>query len=112
MGDQRRPQSACVSITRVGVAVSSPPGARAIKPRRPVRRVGNWNIVPSVLGDALSHAVADPRRLRGQLLKRAWIELKRFAAPHVTNIDVASIDGVDRVLVEGPVLRRSPLVLC
>ncbi len=94
------------------VAVSPSPSARAITPRRRVRRVGNWNILPSVLGDALSHAVTDPQRLRRQLLKRAWIELKRFAAPHVTNIDVASINGIDRVHVEGPVLRRSPLVLC
>ena len=94
------------------VAVSPPPSGRAITPRHRVRRVGNWNILPSVLGDALSHAVADPQRLRRQLLKRAWIELKRFAAPHVTNIDVASINGIDRVHVEGPVLRRSPLVLC
>jgi predicted O-methyltransferase YrrM len=97
---------------RVGVAVSPPPGVQAIMPPRRVRRVGNWSIVPSVLGDALAHAVADPRRLRRQLLKRVWIDLKRFAAPHVTNIDVASISGIDRVLVAGPVLRRSPLVLC
>jgi predicted O-methyltransferase YrrM len=96
----------------VGVAVSSPPSAGAITPRRPVRRVSNWNILPSVLCGALSHGVADPQRLRRQLLKRAWIELKRFAAPHVTNIDVASINGIDGVHVEGPVLRRSPLVLC
>jgi predicted O-methyltransferase YrrM len=96
----------------VGVAVSSQPSARASRLRRRVRRVGNWDILPSVLGGALSHAVADPQRLRRQLLKRAWIELKRFASPHITNIDVASINGIDRVQVEGPVLRRSPLVLC
>src|SRR5437867_426635 len=97
MGHQRCPQSPLPLHTRVRVAVSPQPRARAITPRRRVRRVGNWNILPSVLGDALSHAVADPQRLRRQLLKRAWIELKRFAAPHVTNIDVASINGIDRV---------------
>jgi predicted O-methyltransferase YrrM len=96
----------------VRVAVSSPPGVRAVTPRRQVRRVGNTDIVPSVIGGALAHAVADARRLRGQLLKRIWIDVKRFAAPHITNIDVARISGIDRVTVEGTVLRRSPLVLC
>ncbi len=87
------------------VAVSPTPSARAIKPRRRVRRVSNWEILPSVLGGALSRAVADPRRLRGRLLKHMWMELKRFAAPHISNIDIASISGIDRVQVEGPVLR-------
>jgi predicted O-methyltransferase YrrM len=110
-----RPPPASIPLrldTDVGVAVSSPPSERAITPRRPVRRVSNWNILPSVVGGALSHGVAGPRRLRRQLLKRLWIELKRFAAPHITNIEVASITGIDGVHVEGPVLRRSPLVLC
>ena len=93
------------------VAVSPTPSARAIKPRRRVRRVSNWEILPSVLGGALSRALADPRRLRGRLLKHMWMELKRFAAPHISNIDIASISGIDRVQVEGPVLRRSTLVL-
>jgi predicted O-methyltransferase YrrM len=95
----------------VRVAVDPTLSARAIAPRRHVRRVGALEILPSVLGGALSHAVADPRRLRRQLLKRMWMELKRFAAPHITNIEVGSISGIETVQVEGPVLRRSTLVL-
>jgi len=68
--------------------------------------------VPAVLGGALANAVADPRRLRRQLAKRVWIELKRFAAGRVASIEVASIAGIEQVRVEGTVLRRSPLVLC
>jgi len=96
----------------VRVAISAPATARASTQRRPIRRVGNWNIVPAVLGGALANALADPRRLRRQLAKRMWIELKRFAAPRVASVDVASIAGIDQVRVEGTVLRRSPLVLC
>jgi len=96
----------------VRVAISGPATPRARSQRRHIRRVGNWDILPAVLGGALANAVADPRRLRRQLAKRMWIELKRFAAPRVTSIDVASIAGIDQVRVEGTVVRRSPLVLC
>lgn len=68
--------------------------------------------MPTVLAGALANTVADPGRSRRQLAKRLWIELKRFAAPRVTSVDVANIVGIERVRVEGPVLRRSPLVLC
>jgi len=94
------------------VAANPSPNARAVSPRRQIRRVGNWHILPSVLAGALSRAATDPRGLRRQLLKRVWIDLKRFAAPHVTDLDIASISGIERLNVEGPVLRHSPLVLC
>jgi len=92
--------------------MSAPANPGAPSQGRRIRRVGNWDILPAVLGGALANAVADPRRLRRQLAKRMWIELKRFAASRVTNIDVASIAGIDQVRVEGTVIRRSPLVLC
>ena len=79
--------------------------------RRPFRRVGNWDIVPIVLGGAISHAT-DPGRYRTGLLKRCWIELKRFAAPHVVNVGLSQISGLDHVQVEGGIIRQSPLVLC
>jgi predicted O-methyltransferase YrrM len=79
--------------------------------RRHVRRVGNLDILPSVLRGAVSQAAADPR-LRSRLLKNLWIELKRFGAPRVVNIEPSSLRGIDGVLIEGPVTRQSSLVLC
>ena len=80
--------------------------------RRHVRRVGNLDILPSVLRGAVSQATADPRRLRTRLLKNLWVELKRFGAPHVVNIEPSSVRGIDGVNVEGPITRQSSLVLC
>src|SRR5437867_13032581 len=91
--------------------MSAPANPGAPSQGRRIRRVGNWDILPAVLGGALANAVADPRRLRRQLAKRMWIELKRFAASRVTNIDVAILAGIDRVRVEGTVIGRAPPVL-
>jgi predicted O-methyltransferase YrrM len=86
-------------------------GARSGQIRQ-IRRVGNVDILPTVLRAAMAQAATDPRRLRGGLLKNLWIELKRFAAPHVVNIEPSDIRGIDRVHVKGPVTRQSSLVLC
>jgi predicted O-methyltransferase YrrM len=86
-------------------------GARSGQ-RGQIRRVGNLDILPTVLRGAMSHAATDPRRLRTRLLKNLWIELKRFAAPHVVNVEPSHIRGIDRVHVKGPITRQSSLVLC
>ena len=77
-----------------------------------VRRVRNRDILLAVIRDAMSRAAADPRVARTRLLKGLWIELKRFSAPHVVSIEPAQIAGLDRVRVDGHVMRHSPLVLC
>jgi hypothetical protein len=55
--------------------------------------------------------IAAPRPRRSHLLADVWIELKRYAAQRVTNIELAQVRGIDRVRVEGPVRLHSPLVL-
>ena len=40
-----------------------------------------------------------------------WIELKRYGAPRIRNIEPSRIRGIDRVRVDGPVRRHSPLVV-
>lgn len=40
-----------------------------------------------------------------------WIELKRYGAPRIRNIELSRVRGIDRVRVEGPVRRHSPLVV-
>jgi predicted O-methyltransferase YrrM len=102
------PSTARPLDTRVLVASSRAPSSR----RRPVRRVGNLDILSTVLRGAIAHAAADPRGLRTQLLKNLWIEIKRFGAPHVVNIEPSWIRGIDGVAVEGPITRQSSLVLC
>src|SRR5688572_33295022 len=68
-------------------------------------------MLPTVVAGALRHSLARPRDLRHELLKNAWIELKRFGAPNVINIEPSRISGLERVLVEGPVSRHCTLVL-
>ena len=77
-----------------------------------IRRVRNRDILPAVLRDAIARAVADPRSARSRLLKGLWIELKRFSAPNVVSVEPAEIAGLDRIRVDGHVMRHSPLVLC
>lgn len=79
--------------------------------RRKIRRVRNLEILPAVLRGAVTRAVADPVS-RARLLKSLWIELKRFAAPHVVAIEPSAVRGIDDVAVMGPITRQSSLVLC
>ena len=72
----------------------------------------NRDILPAVIRDAIARAAADPRGARTRLLKGLWIELKRFSAPHVVNVEPVQIAGLDQVRVDGHVMRHSPLVLC
>jgi predicted O-methyltransferase YrrM len=86
---------------------------RPLPSRSPrIRRVRNRDILPAVIRDALSRAAADPRGARGRLLKSLWIELKRFSAPHIVSVELSGIAGLDKVAVDGHVMRHSPLVLC
>ncbi len=78
--------------------------------RKPVRRVGNRHILPSVVTNAVRRSVLDPST-RAALGKALWIELKRFSAGGVANLDISRIRGIDKVSVEGSVVRHCPLVL-
>ena len=77
-----------------------------------IQRVRNRDILPAVIRDAIARAAADPRGARTRLLKSLWIELKRFSAPHIVNVELSQIAGLDKVTVDGHVMRHSPLVLC
>ena len=86
--------------------------ARSDAATHSIRRVQNWNILPGVIAGATRRSLAAPRHVRSALLKSIWIELKRFGAPNVRNIQLTDIDGIGDVRVEGSVLRHCPLVLC
>lgn len=76
-----------------------------------IRRVQNRNILSGVVAGATRHSLAAPRQLRSDLFKGVWIELKRFSAPKVRNIELSNIAGIDRIRVDGPVMRHCSLVL-
>jgi Methyltransferase domain len=84
--------------------------ASSARPAKAVQRVHNRQIVARVLAGTLGRSIID-RTLRGAVRKALWIELKRFGAPHVRNIEVAQLLGIGRVTVEGAVVRQCPLVL-
>src|SRR5205807_7826154 len=44
-------------------------------------------------------------------LTNLWIELKRYGAPRVRNVKLSRLRGIDRVRVDGPIRRHSPLVV-
>ncbi|HKY49726.1 MAG TPA: class I SAM-dependent methyltransferase [Candidatus Limnocylindria bacterium] len=77
-----------------------------------IRRVRNRDILPAVIRDTVARAVADPRGARARLLKRVWIELKSYSAPHIQSVSPSQIAGLDQIRVDGYVMRHSPLVLC
>ena len=79
--------------------------------RAPLQRVGNQHILPQVVARGMSNALADPGSMRRGLLKNLWIELKRFGARNVRNVELARIRGIQNVSVSGPVSRHCPLVL-
>jgi hypothetical protein len=76
-----------------------------------IRRVENRNILSGVVAGATRHSLAAPRSLRTDLFKSVWIELKRFSAPRVRNIQLSDIAGMDRIRVDGPVMRHCSLVV-
>jgi predicted O-methyltransferase YrrM len=72
-----------------------------------IRRVGNRHILPIVLAGVVRRAVREPRTFREQVVKEAFIALKRFGAPRVRSIEVAEIPGIADVLVTGEVTRHA-----
>lgn len=75
------------------------------------KRVDDRPILPGVLAGVIRNALARPGHLRRGLLKNLWIELKRFGAGYVRNVELARIRGIQGIRVEGPVARHEPLVL-
>jgi len=78
---------------------------------RPAQPIGNLRLVPGVVAGALRNSFADPHDLRDGFLRNVWVELKRFGAPNVRTVELARIRGIQRVSVEGPVVRHGALVV-
>ena len=78
---------------------------------RPIKRVRDRNIVTIVLAGVARNWLTNPDHPRSRLFANLWMELKCFGAPRVRSIALSRIRGIDRVQVEGPVRRHSPLVV-
>jgi hypothetical protein len=78
---------------------------------RPSQPIGNLRILPGVVSGALRNSFADPHDLRYGLLRSVWVELKRFAAQNVRTVELTRIRGIDRLNVDGPVVRHGSLVV-
>ena len=89
--------------------------AVAVSPPRPdphpVRRVTNRDILPGVVGRILGRLMREPRRMRRELLKDLWIDLKRYGATEIRNLPLAQIRGISTVSVEGAVAQPERLVV-
>jgi predicted O-methyltransferase YrrM len=68
-----------------------------------VRRVRNRHILLTVLRGLVEQSIRDPRRLRSQLVKNLWIEIKRFSAPHLVTAEAGDVAGSPSPLVLGDV---------
>jgi hypothetical protein len=93
-----------VSVIAMGASSSQ-------RRERQPRTIGNRHIAMGVLARVVRSALTDPRASRSQLLTNIWIELKRYGAQRIQNIQLSDIRGIDRVRVDGPVRRHSPLVV-
>ena len=78
---------------------------------RPIRRVRDRNIVAGVVAGVIRNWFTDPGPQRSHLFTNLWIELKRYGASRVSNIELSRIRAIDQVRVNGPVRRHSPLIL-
>jgi len=78
---------------------------------RPAQPIGNLRILPGVVAGAVRNSFADPHDLRQGFLRNVWVELKRFGAPNVRTVELTRIRGIQRVSVEGPVVRHGTLVV-
>jgi len=79
--------------------------------KRRTQPVGDLGLAPAVLAGVIRNSLSDPRGLRGGLLRSIWVELKRFGAHNVRTIELSRIRGIDRIYVDGPVIRHGMLVL-
>jgi predicted O-methyltransferase YrrM len=73
--------------------------------------VGNRHILLTVLTGLVGRVRREPASLRHQLLKSLWIEVKRFSAPHIRDIEVSDLSGIESFPVHGAVTRHCPLIL-
>jgi hypothetical protein len=78
---------------------------------RPIRSIRNRHIAAGVLAGIVSNWLTDRRHRKSHLWTNVWIEMKRYGAPRVRNIELSRVKGIDRVRVDGPVWRHSPLVV-
>jgi len=76
-----------------------------------IRRVRNRHIVRNVIAGVFQNAFDADHAVRRSLFKQMWIELKRYGARGVRNIEIADITGLHDVTVDGPIWRHDPLVL-
>ena len=88
--------------------MAAAPGPRREHPSRPIR---NRQIVGPVLAGIARHWLGEPGPVRSDFLTNLWIELKRYGAPSVRNVKLSRLRGIDRVRVDGPIQRHSPLVV-
>jgi predicted O-methyltransferase YrrM len=70
----------------------------------------NRQLIASTSGNFVRTMLFDRTGARYRLLGHLWLELQRFLAPHIRNVDLADL-AVDRMLVEGDVSRHCRLVL-
>jgi hypothetical protein len=78
---------------------------------RQARTIGNRHIAVSVLAGVVRNALTDVGAHRSSFLTNIWIELKRYGARQIPGIELSRIRGIDRVRVDGPVRRHSPMVV-
>jgi predicted O-methyltransferase YrrM len=71
----------------------------------------NRGLIGSTLGSLLSTVVADRHGSRYRLFGHLWLEMQRFLAPGIRNVDLADL-RVDSTMVEGDVSRHDRLILC
>ena len=76
-----------------------------------VRPVRNRSLVAGVLTGVIRNWLSDPGPVRSHLFTNLWIELKRYGASRISNIELSQIRGIDQVRVHGPVRRHSPLIV-
>jgi len=89
-------------VIALGISTTGPPR---------LKHVGNRQILAGVVSGVVRNAFAEPDRVRRGLLKNIWIDLKRFGAPSVRNVELSRMRGIDTIAVDGPVAQHGSLVL-
>lgn len=74
-------------------------------------RVSDRHLAAGVLSGAARRWVAGEAAPRYRFFDNVWIELKSYSAARVRNIPLGRVRGIDRVHVDGPVRRHSPLIV-
>jgi methyltransferase family protein len=71
----------------------------------------NRRLIRSTLAGLFRTVIADRQGSRYRLFGHLWLELQRFLAPGIRNVDLADLH-VDGTIIEGDVSRHCRLVLC